>query len=76
MLGRTQEIARLQSDFYRDQYRKMLRWLMGSILIIFILVAVIIYLILFRQPQVYYASTIEGRIIPMPVGLAGHSNGA
>jgi hypothetical protein len=69
MLSSRSDNARLQSDFYRDQYRKMLRWLMGSVVIIIIMVLMIIYQILFRAPQQYYANTIEGRILPMPPGV-------
>jgi intracellular multiplication protein IcmL len=65
MLGQRHEIARLQSDFYRDQYRRVLRWLMGSVLIIFIMIAVIIYLVLFQPLPQYYANTVEGKIMPM-----------
>lgn len=66
MLGRRSDIARLQSDFYRDQFRKMLRWLTVSLAIIFLLLAAIIYLILFRPPMHYYANTTEGKILNMP----------
>lgn len=66
MLGQRREIARLQSDFYRDQFRKMLRWLVGSTVIIYLLIAVIIYFILQKSPQQYYANTTEGKIMPMP----------
>lgn len=66
MLGRRQEIARLQSDFYRDKYRKTLRWLMVCVLIMYILIAAIIYTILFQPSQYYYANTTDGRILSMP----------
>ena len=66
MLGRRHESARLYSDFYRDQFRKILRWLMVSVFIMFILIAGIIYLILFHPAQQYYANTTEGKILLMP----------
>lgn len=66
MLGNRHEIAWLQSDFYRDQYHRILRWLMAALLIIFLLIATIIYLILFQPPQKYYANTTDGKIIDMP----------
>ena len=59
------EIARLQSDFYRDQYRKI-RWLMGSVIIMFLLIAAIFYSILALPPQAYYGNTTDGKILPMP----------
>lgn len=71
MLGSRHEIARLQSDFYRDQFRKMLRWLVYSIAIIFILIAAIIYLIFVQPPESYYGNTTEGKILLMPGAVAG-----
>jgi len=65
MLGRHQEVPRLQSDFYRDAYRKTLRWIIVSIGIIFLLLLGIIYLIFFQPPQNYYANTLEGKIISL-----------
>lgn len=67
MLGTRQEIARLQSDFYRDKYRSTLHKLLFSVCLIVVLIGVIIYLVLFRAPPQYYATTTEGQIIPMIV---------
>lgn len=67
MLGPRHEIARLQGDFYRDQFRKVLRWLVVTMVIIFLLIAAICYDIFLSQPEVhYYANTIDGRILDMP----------
>jgi hypothetical protein len=66
MLGSRHEIARLHSVFYRDQYRKILRLLIISIVIMFILLGTIFYLILFQPAQYYYANTSDGKILPMP----------
>ncbi|OGT42903.1 MAG: hypothetical protein A3F42_08270 [Gammaproteobacteria bacterium RIFCSPHIGHO2_12_FULL_37_34] len=66
MLAQRHQRARLQSDFYRDQYRKFLRWLMGAIFLIVILIMGIIYLVLFQPSRQYYASTTEGKILFMP----------
>jgi hypothetical protein len=66
MLGRRHELSRLQSDFYRDQFRKILRWLVVSIVMIVALLLVIAYLVLFRPPIRYYANTIDGQILEMP----------
>lgn len=63
MLGKRHKIARLQSDFFRDQFRKMLKWLLGAVIIIFLLIGIIFYLILFQPPQRYYANTVEGKIL-------------
>lgn len=66
MLAPRNQIARLQSDFYRDQFRRMLRWLIVSSVIMFALIAGVIYLLLFQAPQRYYANTTEGKILAMP----------
>lgn len=66
MIGSRNEIARLQSDFYRDQFRKVVRWLMISVALMFILIFMIVYFILFQPTQDYYANTTEGRILNMP----------
>jgi uncharacterized membrane protein len=66
MIGSRSEIARLQSDFYRDQFRKVIGWLIGTVVIMFILIFAIIYFILFQPTQRYYANTMEGRIFDMP----------
>lgn len=66
MLSSRQHSARLQSDFYRDQFRKMLRWLIGVIILIFVLILAIAYLILFQPAQTFYANTVEGKVLPMP----------
>ena len=66
MIAPRHEIARLQSDFYRNQFHKMLRWLMYSVFVILVLILSIIYLILSQPSRDYYANTIEGKILPMP----------
>jgi amino acid permease len=66
MIGSRSEIARLQSDFYRDQFRKVVRWLIVSVMLMFILILMIVYFILFQPTQDYYANTSEGRILDMP----------
>ncbi len=72
MIGARHEIARLQSDFYRDQFRKILHWLVMSLIIIFLLIGAIIYKILDRPPQGYYANTTNGKILPMPKRITGN----
>jgi hypothetical protein len=76
MLGRRNEIARMQSDFYRECYYKMLRALMFAMVIIWILIAAIIYFILSPAPSPYYATTSQGKIIPMmPMSASSKSAG-
>lgn len=69
MIGSRNEIARLQSDFYRDQFRKVVSWLIGSVIFMFILIFMIIYFVLIQPSQSYYANTAEGRILDMPSTL-------
>lgn len=65
MIGQQHEIARLQSDFYRTQYLKIVRWLNISIVIMIALICAIIYFIFVAPPTDYYATTTTGQIIPM-----------
>lgn len=71
MLGARHERAQLQSDFYRDQYRKMLRWLIGSMAICYILIVAIFFLVLVQPGKSYYGNTPDGRILPMPMATQG-----
>ena len=58
-------IPRFQSDFYRDSYYRMLRWLIACLVIILILIGAILYLVIFTEERGYYASTTAGQIIPL-----------
>ena len=66
MLGQRHEIARLQSDFYRDQFRKILRWLVAAMVVVIVLLLANIYFILAQPSQPYYANTTDGKILSMP----------
>lgn len=66
MLAPRHEIARLQSDFYRDQFHKILRWLIVSVFIIFVLLGAVIYVILVQPSIQYYANTTDGQLLDMP----------
>lgn len=66
MIGRRDEIPRLQSDFYRDQYRKTLKYLFYCMILIYVLLAAIIYFTLSQPRQTYYANATNGMILPMP----------
>ena len=66
MLGPRNEIARMQSDFYRDKFRKILRWLIACVFIMFLLLAAIVYAIFSRPTINYYANTVDGKILDMP----------
>lgn len=66
MIAPRHEVARLQSDFYRQQFHRMLRWTMYALAFIFILICLIVYQILVEPSPSYYANTSEGKILPMP----------
>ena len=66
MIGNRNEIARLQSDFYRDEFRRVLGWLMVAVVLMFILIALIMYFVLVQPSQHYYANTSDGQILDMP----------
>lgn len=65
MIGNREDSARFHSDFYRDKYLGTLRSLLISVCLIVILIGVIIYLVLFRAPPQYYATTTDGQIISL-----------
>lgn len=65
MLGPRYQIARLQSDFYRDQFRRIVRWLILELLMMALLGCVILYQVLFPPSQAYYANTTDGRVLPL-----------
>lgn len=65
MIGKRHELARLQSDFYRDNYYKLLRRLTIAIVIMILLILVMIYLVVTVPSRQYYATTSTGQIIPM-----------
>jgi hypothetical protein len=71
MLGSREDIPWMNSEFYRRKYYKILRWVMGSLLIMFVLLSAALYLIFFQAPQAYYANTTTGRILPMPPARTG-----
>jgi intracellular multiplication protein IcmL len=66
MLGTRKDIARMQSNFYRDQFRKILHWLVMSVLVMLLLILVIIYQVLVLPSRDFYANTTDGKILFMP----------
>lgn len=65
MLGPRYQIARLQSEFYRDQFRRLVRFLIIELFVMLLLVLLIIYQVLFPPKQAYYANTTDGRVLPL-----------
>lgn len=71
MIGNRETLAYMRSDFYREKYRKILRWLLASVVLMVMLIGVIIFLILFKASPQYYASTTEGVILPLSIKQNG-----
>ena len=65
MIGKRYEQPKFYSNFYRDQYHKMLRRLMILSVFILLLTLTVIYYIFNPEAPHYYASTTTGQIIPM-----------
>jgi hypothetical protein len=60
-----QQIARLQSDFYRDSYHKLLRFVIVEIFIMLLLITAIVYFVFFQPAPHYFATTTTGLVIPL-----------
>jgi hypothetical protein len=65
MIGGRDRIVRFQSDFYRNNYYKMLRSLLFTSFVMLALICAIIYFVLLNPPRQYYATTTNGQIIPL-----------
>lgn len=59
------EIVRLRNNFYRDNYRRLVGILLFMILINLGLVFGIVYLLTHRPTPQYFATSADGRIIPL-----------
>jgi hypothetical protein len=65
MIGQRHQLARLQSDFYRDCFYKALNWLIIEIVIMLILTACIIYHVVVHPAQHYYAAALGGQLMAL-----------
>ncbi|EKE01389.1 MAG: IcmL protein [uncultured bacterium] len=59
------ELVRLRNNFYRDNYRRLVGALMVLLLVIVVLVGVVFYQIANRPEPRYFATTVDGRIMPL-----------
>lgn len=66
MIGNRDQLATFKVDFYQVHFHKMLRGLSWLLILMILLIAGIIYLILFKPLPNYYGSTTKGQIISMP----------
>ena len=72
MIGRKDELARLQSDVYRDSYHKILRKIIVSVFIILCLVLAILYFIIFATYPKFYGTATQVKLF---YGSAAKSRG-
>lgn len=59
------ELVRLRNNFYRDNYRRVVGALMILLVIVVTLVGVVFYQIVNRPEPKYFATTVDGRIMPL-----------
>lgn len=59
------ELVRLRNNFYRDNYRRLVGCVMVLLVIVVMLVGTIFYQIANRPTPRYFATTIDGRIMPL-----------
>jgi intracellular multiplication protein IcmL len=59
------ELVRLRNNFYRDNYRRVVGALMILLVIVVTLVGVVFYQIANRPEPKYFATTVDGRIMPL-----------
>ena len=57
------ELVRLRNNFYRDNYRKAVTWLLLFLFVIVLLIGVVFYQLKHIPPHDVYASTADGRIV-------------
>jgi hypothetical protein len=68
MIATRAETPHYQSIFFRNNYHRVLRWLILEAIIILGLIAVILYYIFFRPPTNYYVTTTSGQVIHLAAG--------
>ena len=59
------ELVRLRNNFYRDNYRRLVGALLLLLVVIAMLVGTVFYQIKNRPEPRYFATTVDGRIMPL-----------
>ena len=59
------EVVRLRNNFYRDNYRRLVGALMVLLVVIVALVGIVFYQVANRPEPKYFATTVDGRIMPL-----------
>ena len=57
------ELVRLRNNFYRDNYRKAVSWLLFFLFVIVLLIGVMFYQVSHTPGHDIYATTADGRIV-------------
>jgi hypothetical protein len=57
-----------QSDFFRDQFRKFLRWILVEMVVILGLLSAIAYYVFFQPSPHYFVTTTTGMTYPLDSG--------
>ncbi len=64
-LSDAHELARLRTGFYRDNYRRLISLLLFMIILLTILCYYVLYLYTHRPAPTYFATNLNGEIIPL-----------
>lgn len=59
------ELVRLRNNFYRDNYRRLVGALLFLLVIVILLGGTVLYQIANRPEPRYFATTVDGRIMPL-----------
>jgi intracellular multiplication protein IcmL len=59
------ELVRLRNNFYRDNYRRLVGALLILLFIVVVLVGTVFYQLVNRPEPRYFATTVDGRIMPL-----------
>ncbi|MCL5260510.1 MAG: type IVB secretion system apparatus protein IcmL/DotI [Gammaproteobacteria bacterium] len=65
MVEEAAELVRLRNNFYRDNYRRLVGALLLMLFIVIVLAGTIFYQATHRPEPKYFATTIDGRIMPL-----------
>lgn len=61
----SQELMLQLNDFYRDNYRRTMKWLSVMVIVCAILSAILAWISYDRKQPPYYAAVITGQVVPM-----------
>lgn len=65
MIGHRKHNARMQIDFYRNQFRRFMRWLLIEVVVMLLFLMTIVYLLIVQPSRTFYANTTDGKMLPL-----------